>query len=365
MRDLTINAYDINAVNHPSRQDTAEGEKRVELHLHSSMSTMDATNSIGDFAKQAAKWGHKAIAITDHSGVQGFPDAFHAAEKNGIKMIYGLEANVVDDGVPIGYNSAHVPLEGTTYVVFDVETTGLSAIYDKVIELSAVKMKNGGVLEEFEEFIDPGFHLSETTTNLTSITDDMVRGSKSEEEVFKLFREFCGVCIVAGHNVTFDVGFMNTGYARHGMQPIANPIIDTLTLARFLYPELKSYRLNTLAKKFGVALEHHHRAIFDAESTGHLLHLFLKDAEERYQIQFHDQLNEHMSDNGAYRHARPFHVTILVKNQVGLKNLFKLVSLSNVEYYYRVPRIPRSQLKSTVKDYYWERLALRARYLLR
>lgn len=345
MRDLTINAYDINAVNHPSRQDTAEGEKRVELHLHSSMSTMDATNSIGDFAKQAAKWGHKAIAITDHSGVQGFPDAFHAAEKNGIKMIYGLEANVVDDGVPIGYNSAHVPLEGTTYVVFDVETTGLSAIYDKVIELSAVKMKNGGVLEEFEEFIDPGFHLSETTTNLTSITDDMVRGSKSEEEVFKLFREFCGDCIVAGHNVTFDVGFMNTGYARHGMQPIANPIIDTLTLARFLYPELKSYRLNTLAKKFGVALEHHHRAIFDAESTGHLLHLFLKDAEERYQIQFHDQLNEHMSDNGAYRHARPFHVTILVKNQVGLKNLFKLVSLSNVEYYYRVPRIPRSQLK--------------------
>lgn len=344
MRDLTINAYDINTVSHPKRQDTAEGQKRVELHLHTTMSQMDATNSITEFAKQAKEWGHTAIAITDHAGVQGFPDAFHAAEKNGLKMIYGVEANVVDDGVPIGYNSVHVPLKDSIYVVFDVETTGLSAIYDKVIELSAVKMKNGGVLEEFEEFIDPGFHLSETTTNLTSITDDMVRGSKTEEEVFKLFRDFCGDTIVAGHNVTFDVGFMNTGYARYGMDPIANPIIDTLTLARFLYPEMKSYRLNTLAKKFGVALEHHHRAIYDAESTGHLLHLFLKEAEDTYDIEYHEQLNDHMSDHGAYRHARPFHVTILAKTQAGLKNLFKLISLSNVDYFYRVPRIPRSQL---------------------
>lgn len=344
MRDLTINAYDINTVSHPKRQDTAEGQKRVELHLHTTMSQMDATNSITDFAQQAKEWGHTAIAITDHAGVQGFPDAFHAAEKNDIKMIYGVEANVVDDGVPIGYNSAHMPLKDQIYVIFDVETTGLSAIYDKVIELSAVKMKNGGVLEEFEEFIDPGFHLSETTTNLTSITDDMVRGSKTEEEVFKLFREFCGDTIVAGHNVTFDVGFMNTGYARHGLGPIENPIIDTLTLARFLYPDMKSYRLNTLAKKFGVALEHHHRAIYDAESTGHLLHLFLKEAEDTYQIEYHDQLNDHMSDHGAYRHARPFHVTILAQTQTGLKNLFKLISLSNVDYFYRVPRIPRSQL---------------------
>lgn len=344
MRDLTINAYDINTVQHPKRQDTAEGQKRVELHLHTTMSQMDATNSIADFAKQAKEWGHSAIAITDHAAVQGFPDAFHAAEKNDLKMIYGVEANVVDDGIPIAYNDDHRPLMDTDYVIFDVETTGLSAIYDRVIELSAVKMHNGGVLEEFEEFIDPGFHLSETTTNLTSITDDMVRGSKSEEEVFKLFREFCGDTIVAGHNVTFDVGFMNTGYARYGLEPIQNPIIDTLTLARFLYPDLKSYRLNTLAKKFNVALEHHHRAIFDAESTGHLLHLFLQDAEDRYQIMYHDQLNEHMSDNGAYRHARPFHVTILAKTQAGLKNLFKLISLSNVDYFYRVPRIPRSQL---------------------
>ncbi|ETY74107.1 PolC-type DNA polymerase III [Lactiplantibacillus fabifermentans] len=345
MRDLTINAYDINETSHASRQDKAPAdEKRVELHVHSNMSTMDATNGISDFVKQAAKWGHPAVAITDHAGAQAFPEAFAAGEKNNIKILYGVEANMVDDGEPIAFNDAHYDLKESTYVVFDTETTGLSAIYDKVIELSAVKMVKGNVVEEFEEFIDPGFPLSATTTELTSITDDMVRGSKSEEEVFKLFREFCEGAIVVGHNVTFDMGFMNTGYARHNMGPIENPIIDTLTLARWLYPTFKGYRLNTLAKKFGVNLEHHHRAIYDAESTGHLNHIFLKDAEERYGVQFHDQLNDHMTDNAAYRHSRPFHATLYATTQAGLKNLFKIVSLSNVEYYYRVPRVPRSVL---------------------
>ncbi|GEK28155.1 PolC-type DNA polymerase III [Furfurilactobacillus siliginis] len=344
-RDLAIIANDLQVITHTEREDTApEDGKRVELHLHTQMSTMDATNNIGDFVERAAKWGHKALAITDHAGLQGFPDAFHAAEKAGIKMLYGVEVNLVDDGEPIGINDAHEELKGHEYVVFDVETTGLSAIYDKVIELSAVKMRDGNVLEQFEEFIDPGFHLSETTTNLTSITDAMVAGSKTEEEVFKLFREWYGDAILVGHNVTFDVGFMNTGYVRHGMPEISNPIIDTLTLARFLYPTLKGYRLNTLAKKFNVSLEHHHRAIFDAESTGYLAMIFLKDAEKRYDIVYHDQLNEHMSDNDAYKHARPFHATVIAQTQTGLKNLFELVSLSNIKYYYRVPRVPRSEL---------------------
>ena len=346
MRDLALNAYDINQVKHATRQDTAPADqKRVELHLHTTMSQMDATNPIGDFVSQAKKWGMPALAITDHADVQGFPAAFNAGAKAGVKMLYGVEANLVDDGVPIGYNSAHVPLDGATYVVFDVETTGLSAIYDKVIELSAVKMEHKNVVDQFEEFIDPGFPLSEQTTNLTSITDDMVAGSKSEEEVFKAFREFCGDAIIVGHNVTFDVGFMNTGYKRHGMDEIANPIIDTLTLARWLYPTLKSYRLNTLAKRFHVSLEHHHRAVYDAESTGHLNYLFLKDAEERYHVQFHDQLNDHMTDNDAYKHARPNHAIILAQTQAGLKNMFKLVSESNVKYFYRVPRVPRSVLE--------------------
>ncbi|WP_439957176.1 PolC-type DNA polymerase III [Lentilactobacillus kosonis] len=344
--ELTLMANDINAVSHPIKQDKAPAdEKRVELHLHTSMSQMDATNNITDFAKRAKKWGHSALAITDHAGVQGFPDAFHAGEKNDLKMLYGVEVNLVDEGEPITYNDAHVPLKDATYVIFDVETTGLSAIYDRVIELSAVRMENSNVIDQFEEFIDPGFPLSEQTTNLTSITDDMVRGSKSEEEVFKLFREFCGDAIIVGHNVTFDVGFMNTGYKRHGMSEISNPIIDTLTLARFLYPHLKGYRLNTLAKKFDVSLEHHHRAVYDAETTGHLNYLFLKDAESNYDIRYHDQLNDHMTDNDAYKHARPSHAVLLAQTQAGLKNMFKIVSLSNVEYFYRVPRVPRKQLE--------------------
>ncbi|UQS86503.1 PolC-type DNA polymerase III [Nicoliella spurrieriana] len=341
--ELTMNAFDINTTTHAQRKDTAD-DKRVELHLHTNMSQMDAIDGIDAFAKRAKQWGHRAIAITDHSALQGFPAAYSAAQANDLKMIYGVEANVVDDGMEIGFNNAHEDLKKATYVVFDIETTGLSAIYDKIIEVSAVKMVHDNVVDQFEEFIDPGFRLSEFTKNLTSITDEMVHGSKSEETVLKLFREFCGDAIVVGHNVTFDVGFMNVGYERYGMAKIANPIIDTLPLARFLYPNLKSYRLNTLAKKFDVNLEHHHRAVYDAESTGHLNYLFLKQAEDQYGIKYHDQLNEHMTEHNAYKHARPFHVTLLAQTQAGLKNLFKLVSLSNVKYFYRVPRIPRSQL---------------------
>ena len=345
MRDLVITAYDVNEVTHAARQDKApQDDKRVELHTHTTMSQMDATNSITELATRAHKWGHPAIAVTDHGNVQAFPEAFSVAKKTGIKMLYGMEANVVDDGIPLVYNENHEELAHQTYVIFDVETTGLSAIYDKVIELSAVKMQDGNVLERFDEFIDPGFPLSEQTTNLTSITTEMVQGSKTEEEVFQMFKDFCKGCIIAGHNVAFDMGFMNTGYERHQMGKIVEPVIDTLPLARFLYPDMRGYRLNTLSKKFKVALEHHHRANYDSEATGHLLYKFLKDAEARYDVKYVDDLNKHMEENNAYRHARPFHVTIFAQTQAGLKNLFKLVSLSNVEYFYRVPRIPRTVL---------------------
>ena len=302
MRDLVITAYDVNEVTHTARQDKApQDDKRVELHTHTTMSQMDATNSITELATRAHKWGHPAIAVTDHGNVQAFPEAFSVAQKTGIKMLYGMEANVVDDGIPLVYNENHEELAHQTYVIFDVETTGLSAIYDKVIELSAVKMQDGNVLERFDEFIDPGFPLSEQTTNLTSITTEMVQGSKTEEEVFQMFKDFCKGCIIAGHNVAFDMGFMNTGYERHQMGKIAEPVIDTLPLARFLYPDMRGYRLNTLSKKFKVALEHHHRANYDSEATGHLLYKFLKDAEARYDVKYVDDLNKHMEENNAYR----------------------------------------------------------------
>lgn len=344
MRDLAMNAYDIVEVAHEGRKDTApKDHKRAELHVHSNMSMMDATNSISDYVKQAATWGQKAIAITDHSTLQAFPEAHSAGLKNNVKILYGVEANVVDDGQPIAYNEQHVKLKDATYVVFDTETTGLSARYDKVIELAAVKMKDGEVIERFEQFIDPGHPLSQTTIKLTSITDDMVRGSKSEKEVFEMFQEFCKGSIIVGHNATFDVDFMNTGYARHGLPLIGEPWLDTLPMARLLYPEMKGFRLNTLAKKLNVNLEHHHRAIYDAEATGYIYYAMLKDAEEKFNIEYHDQFNT-QNDDDTYKHQHPFHAVILAKTQEGLKNLFKVASESMVKYFYRIPRVPRSVL---------------------
>ncbi|MFT8949289.1 MAG: PolC-type DNA polymerase III, partial [Liquorilactobacillus hordei] len=346
MRDLAINAYDINQISHEVRKDTApEDQKRSELHVHTNMSMMDATNNITDYIEQAAKWGQKAIAVTDHSTLQAFPEAHAAGKKNGVKILYGVEANVVDDGIPIAYNEKHVNLKDATYVVFDTETTGLSARFDKVIELAAVKMKQGNVLESFDMFIDPGHPLSQTTINLTSITDDMIReNAKPEKEVFKLFQAFCENSIIVGHNATFDVDFMNIGYARHDLPEIENPWVDTLPLARLLYPELKSFRLNRLAKMLNVDLEHHHRAIFDAEATGYIYFAMLKEAGEQFKIEFQDDFNKHAGEVDAYKHGFPFHATIIAQTQAGLKNLFKLASLSMVKYYYRVPRIPRSEL---------------------
>lgn len=345
MKDLVMNGRDLMEVKRAGRMDTApEGEKRVELHMHTNMSTMDGITSAKDLVAQAGKWGMPAVAITDHSGAQSFPDAHHAGKQHGVKILYGIEANIVDDGVPIAYNPVHASLTDSTYIVFDVETTGLSAVYDTIIELAAVKMHKGNVIDTFEQFIDPGHPLSETTINLTGITDEMVRGSKSEEEVLRMFRDFTGEDILVAHNASFDMGFLNTSYEKYDIPEAPNPVIDTLELSRMLHPEWKSHRLNTLAKKYGIVLEQHHRAVYDSETTGHLCWIFLKKAQEEHGIHYHDELNEHVGEGDAYKRARPFHAIIMAKTQDGLKNLFKLISMSNIDYFYRVPRIPRSQL---------------------
>lgn len=344
--DLVMMAQSIYPVDHAEREDNHEGKKRIEFHVHSNMSQMDATNTITDYVKQAAKWGHEAIAITDHGAVQAFPEAYNAAKANNIKMIYGMEANIVDDGVPIVYSPSDDVLNDATYVVFDVETTGLSSVYDRIIELSAVKMYKGNVTEEFEHFINPHQELSETTTELTSITDEMVANAPEEEEVIKLFKDFAEGCILVAHNASFDIGFLNAAYTRLGWEEVANPVIDTLELSRFLHPDLRSHRLNTLSKRYNVSLEHHHRAIFDATATAHLCWIFLKEAKEEHGVTIHRHLNDGIERANVYRQARPFHATIYAKNNAGLKDLFKLVSASCIDYFYRVPRIPRSLLSS-------------------
>jgi DNA polymerase-3 subunit alpha (Gram-positive type) len=197
----------------------------------------------------------------------------------------------------------------------------------------------------FDEFIDPGHRLSNTTVNLTGITDEMVRGSKSEEEVLRLFREFSEGAILVAHNASFDMGFLNMSYKKYGIPEADNPVIDTLELARYLYPEFKRFGLGVLSKKFGVSLEQHHRAIYDAEATGHLAWIFVKEAIEKHEMLLHEDLNRHVGGANSIKAARPFHATILVKTQEGLKNLFKLISMSNITYFHdKAPRIPRSEL---------------------
>ncbi|MGE7664975.1 PolC-type DNA polymerase III [Ureibacillus composti] len=344
VRDLVVMAQDINEIFKETRRDTApEGEKRVELHLHSPMSQMDAVTPIDRLVAQAAKWGHPAIAITDHAVAQGFPDAYAAGKKHGIKIIYGIEANLVDDGAPIAYAEQHIALDDATFVVFDVETTGLSTAYDTIIELAAVKIKEGKVIDKFERFSNPHRPLSAKIIELTHITDDMLQDAPEVDQVVTEFRDFIGDSIVVAHNASFDIGFLYTAYEKAGIQGVIHPVIDTLELSRFLNPTLKSHRLNTLCKKYGIELTQHHRAIYDTEATGELMLHLLKDAKEKG-IDYHDDFNKNVGGNESYKNSRPYHCTILAKDDDGLKNLFKLITIAHTQTYYRVPRIRRSDL---------------------
>ena len=344
-RDLTMNVQDVQEVVHYERKDLMpEGERRIEFHAHTNMSTMDALPEVEEIVGTAAKWGHKAVAITDHGNVQSFPHGYKAAKKAGIQLIYGMEANIVEDRVPIVYNEVEMNLSEATYVVFDVETTGLSAIYNDLIQVAASKMYKGNIIAEFDEFINPGHPLSAFTTELTGITDDHVKNAKPLVQVLKEFQEFCKDTVLVAHNASFDVGFMNANYERHGLPKITQPVIDTLEFARNLYPEYKRHGLGPLTKRFGVALEHHHMANYDAEATGRLLFIFIKEVAEKHGVTDLARLNLDLISPDSYKKARVKHATIYVKNQVGLKNIFKLVSLSNTQYFEGVPRIPRTVL---------------------
>jgi DNA polymerase III subunit alpha, Gram-positive type len=337
--ELVIMANDMNEISgKKQRQDTSD-EKRTELHLHTNMSTMDGLRSASAYVKQAAAWGHKAVAITDHGVVQAFPEAYGAGQKFGVKILYGTEAYLVDDGVPIVYEPAPRRLLDETYVVFDVETTGLSAMYHKIIELAAVKMQDGQIVDRFERFVNPHERISAQITDLTGITDDMVRDAPEIDDVLQDFLAFIGDHTLVAHNASFDIGFLEAGYKRLNTK-VHNPVLDTLELARMLYPEIKNHRLNTLCKRLNVKLENHHRAVYDAEATAYMLWKMLDDVHEREIVQL-DELNAHKGSNG-YKRARPMHCILLAQTQEGLKNLYKLVSVAHTEYFHRFPRLPRS-----------------------
>lgn len=343
--DIVFNISSFETVEHVGRTEKYEGDqKRVELHLHTNMSQLDATNTPTDFIKTAKKFSQKAIAITDHGDVQSFPEAYSTGKATGMKILYGVEANMIDDHALLVLNPAPMTYEDREFVIFDVETTGLSSVYDTIIEIGAVKMKNGEVLERFDKFINPHHPLSEQTINLTSITDEMVSAADDEDVVIKQFQDFYGDRPLCGHNVQFDVGFVNAALRRAGLSEITQPVVDTLEVSRLLHPEQNRHTLDSLAKKYNVSLEHHHRANQDAEATGYLMYKLLDAFKKKYNEDNLNNLNGYAAHGEVYKRARPSHMTVLAKDQKGLKNLYKLVSIASTKDFYRIPRTPKSDL---------------------
>ncbi len=317
-------------------------EKRVELHLHTCMSSMDGINPFSDYAKLAKKWGHKAMAITDHGVVQGFPNAMEAGSPD-FKVIYGMEGYLIDDGTSISYRCEDKNLD-SELVVFDIETTGFNARKDDIIEIGAVKIKDRKIIDSFNTFVSTSMKLPDKIIELTGITDNMLVGAPSIKEALTGFKEFVGEnSILIAHNASFDVKFIKEKYLVNFNEKYDMPVIDTLELSKALIKGVKNYKLNTLTKKFDIVLENHHRAVDDAKATAMLLLELYKLLEQQGIIQF-NTLNEKLTRNIDMTKKPTFHVNILVKNLTGLKELYKLVSKAHIELFYKKPRILKSDL---------------------
>jgi len=341
--DLVISLKDLQLISPKERKDLSE-EKRVELHLHTQMSSMDAVASATEVIKRAAKWGHKAIAITDHAVVQAFPEAMEASSKYGVKVIYGVEGYLVDDGVPIVTGDTEATLEDE-FTVFDIETTGLSNINDEIIEIGAVKIKEGKIIDTFETFVNPKIPISSFITKLTGIDESMVKDAPSIEEILPKFLEFASNSVLVAHNANFDVSFIKSKAKKFNLN-VNNAVLDTLELSRHLYKDLKNYKLDTLAEHLQVKLEHHHRAVDDAMATAEI---FIKtiDRLKELGVEKVKDINAILKESEVDIRKLPvYHVTILVKDQKGLRNLYEIISKSNLEYFHRTPRIPKSLLIS-------------------
>ncbi|WP_425447477.1 PolC-type DNA polymerase III [Dethiothermospora halolimnae] len=316
-------------------------EKRVELHLHTQMSDMDGMTNVSKVIERASKWGHKAIAITDHGVVQAFPEAMEASRKNGIKVLYGLEGYVVNDSKPVVVNFRNEPID-CEYVVFDIETTGLSPKHDEITEIGAVKIKNNKIVDKYSQLINPERKIPEKIVKLTGITDEMVKDKPTINEVLPEFHNFIGDSVLVAHNASFDMGFINEKFSKLDII-LSNPVLDTLQLSRQLFTELKSHRLNKVAKHLNVSLENHHRAVDDSEATANILLKSLELIKEKGVNKLED-INTIFSGNVNYKSADSYHIMIFAKNYTGLKNLYKIVSEAHLNYFYRKPRIPKSVL---------------------
>ena len=356
-KELVLNARDIIKIEKEQDEiiDKAE-KKRVELHCHTKMSQMDGVVDDEKLLKQAIKWGHKAIAITDHNGVQAFPHVFNFVTgynkklKEGeelFKAIYGAELTLIDDTVNIVVRPNNKNMLEQTYVVFDFETTGFNAGgADSIIEIGAVKIKNGEILEKYDELINPGRPLPQKIIDVTNITDDMLEGKDNEENAVKRFIAWFGDCPMVAHNAKFDVSFLEMAYKKYNLGTFTNPVIDTLELSRTMDNTYARHSLSALVKRYEVPWDEsaHHRGDYDAEGTALVFHKMLKKLSNR-NIETMDQLDNLVSKDEIHKYGRAYHVNLLVKNKTGLKNLFKLISLANTTYLYKTPRILRSEIE--------------------
>lgn len=339
---IVINPSDINLLNKIDRTDTYK-DKRVELHLHTNMSTMDGISPPRDYIKRAAQWGHSALAITDHGVVQAFPEAYQCGHKYGIKIIFGVEAFIIDDEIEIIKNPKIVEIEKETYVILDIETTGLSALKDEIIEIGAVKLKDGKIVDKFHSLIKPHRTIPYEIETLTGVTNSMVKDSPSIESVMPDFIDFIGDSTIVAHNASFDLGFIYRICQKHHL-PLNNSVLDTLNLSRALLKKLKNHKLKTITAHYNIKLLNHHRAIDDAKATSEILLELIKLLKEKG-INNLSEINE-LRLELLPNHIRPNHALILVKNHTGLKNLYKLISRSHLKHYFRTPRIPKSELSS-------------------
>ncbi len=339
-REFMLFADDIVPTAKVTRVDTAP-VKRVELHLHTQMSAMDACASPTDLIKQAAEWGHEAIAITDHGVVQAFPEAFSAAKKAGIKLIPGCEGYLIEDYPEIVENADSRPLEGAAFVVVDVETTGLNTTTDKITEIGAVKIKNGRVEAEYSQLIDPEKALPEKVTALTGITDAMLRGQPVIETAIREFARMAEGCVLVAHNASFDMAFIKRAYESAGLK-FDMPVLDTLALTRNRYKALKSHKLGQLCKSLGITLTKAHRAVHDAKATADVLTKTLNDMQSERPIKHLDELNTFFQvDAGGESH----HIILLAASRDGMTNLNRLISEAHLKYFHRTPRMPRGLIQ--------------------
>lgn len=343
--ELVVNARSIGTAQKVKVVDNAE-KKRVELHMHTNMSQMDAVTSAGDLVNRAYQWGHKAVAITDHGVAQAFPDAMKAADKinkdeEKIKIIYGVEAYFMDDLVESVKGDADTGFDGT-FICFDIETTGLSAARDKITEIGAVKVENGVITDTFSTFANPEMPIPQKITQLTGITDDMVKDAPSQSEAVSAFLEFAGDNVLVAHNARFDTSFIAKACEDMGRE-YNYTSIDTVAISRAILTDIKNCKLDTVAKFLRLGDFNHHRATDDAEMLARIFINLCQRLTDDYGITKTNDINTKIA-GGDFKKLPTYHQIILVKNKTGLKNLYRLISYSHLNYFYKKPRIPKSEL---------------------